>query len=177
MKQKKTSETGTPPQYPWLVNRHKHSTVIERRVRRFLNRQTPEGDEEARKLLSAIPPEKRGEEYYFLSGCLRHRMGHTTDAMAYLDRACELAQGKISEYEKVRATLQSEAEPTPEDMENFMTFDDDGQMYQPHRAFVFWNFVGECCVEGCFECACEGCTSGCAEGCCEAGCDGCSCDC
>ena len=176
MKNAKKTAADTQQKYPWLVKKQKTSTVIERRVRRFLNQQTPEGDENARQLLSTISSDKRSAEYYFLSGCLRHRMGHMTDAMAYLDRACEMAQGKIPEYETIRNSLKLDAEPTPEVLENFADFES-GDIYRPRPAFVFWNFMGECCAEGCMECTCDACCEGCGEGCCEGCCEGCSCDC
>lgn len=169
MKKKKHDEGATLSPYPTLAKRQKDSTVIERRVRRLLNRQTPEDDENARQLLATIRPDKRGAEYYFLSGCLRHRLGHLTDALAYLDRACELSKNKCSEYTKLRDTVRAAAAPTTEALEHFAVIDPEGQPHSRGRTFVFWNFMGECCTEGCCECCIEGCCEGCA--------DGCSCDC
>ena len=176
MKKNKT-KTSDSPKYPMLAPKQKNSSVTERRVRRCLNRQTPEGDEQARTLLAAIPPEKRGAEYYFLAGCLRYRLGHIMDAKAYLDRACELSWGKIPEYETVRDSLDETSAPTPEETENFAVIDPTGEVYQPRRAYVFWGGLGECCTEACCECGCEVCTEGCCEGCASGCCEGCSCDC
>ncbi len=152
-------------QYPLLAKRQKASTVMERKVRRLLNEQTAQSQDEAWRILSAISPSKRGAEWYFLSGCLRYRLGHFTDTFAYLEKAVELSDGKIPEYQAMKDTLtQTSITLSPP------TDQDPLQGIQPaSRGSMFAGFMGECCTEGCCECLCEGC--------CEGLCDGCDCDC
>lgn len=169
---KKTSSDTTQPKYPMLAKRQKKSTIMERKVRRLLNQQTDQGDREAWKILSAIQPQKRGAEWYFLSGCLRHRMGYYTDADAYLDTAIRLSNGKVEEYIHIKEKLN-----TPEGIPSVsFNFQDAPPM---SKGEMCGECAGECFIEGCAECCgtgcCEGCTEGCATGCCEGCCDGCDC--
>lgn len=158
-----------------LEKRQKSSTVIERRVRRLLNRHTEASDREAWKILSAVNPDKRSAEWYFLLGCLRYRMGHLTDALSHFNYACELSKGKIPEYERFRDELTEATRLTSETLARFGEVEDvpPGCVTNGGKRDVFFGFVGEVCVEGCCECSCQCC----AEGGCEACCSNCDCDC
>ena len=142
---------------------------MERKVRRLLNEQTDESHREAWQILTAISPQKRSAEWYFLSGCLRHRMGYITDATAYLDLAIERSSGQIPEYKTMKDALTNTTitlrDPEAQDSLQDIPPAGKGSM-----------FFG-CVEEGCIECCGEICCEGCCQGCCEGGCDGCDCDC
>ena len=142
---------------------------MERKVRRLLNEQTDESHREAWQILTAISPQKRSAEWYFLSGCLRHRLGYLTDAEFYLEKAVELSHGSIPEYQTMKETLLNP---------NAIHFADPDSMAGVEPASKGSMFVGcmeECFIEGCGECCCECCGEGCCEGICEGLCDGCDC--
>ena len=130
--------------YPMLRSRSALSDGKMRRIRRLLNHQTRAYDEEARRALASIEPERRDAEWYFLAGCLQHRHGHMVDAQAHIDRACELGEEQVPEYREVYDKILS-------DVSNDVGGDQTLDRTEDKQPKDVWGLV----QDGCCECCCE----------------------
>ena len=63
---------------------------------------------EADRLLRAIPPEERGAEWHFLTGCVLFKRGYYVDAQKLFDRACEMDPYN-QEYRTAREQINRQA--------------------------------------------------------------------
>lgn len=63
---------------------------------------------EADRLLRAIPPEERGAEWHFLTGCVLFKRGYYVDAQKLFDRACEMDPYN-QEYRTAREQINQQA--------------------------------------------------------------------
>lgn len=63
---------------------------------------------EADRRLRAIPPEDRGAEWHFLTGCVLYKRGYFVDAQKLFDRACEMDPYN-QEYQTARDQLGKQA--------------------------------------------------------------------
>ena len=63
---------------------------------------------EAEQILATIPPEQRGAEWHFLTGCIAVNRGHYVDAQHFFDTACGMDPAN-PEYKEAQTRLRNRA--------------------------------------------------------------------
>ncbi|MBE6529696.1 MAG: molecular chaperone DnaJ [Ruminococcaceae bacterium] len=95
---------------------------------------------EADRRLRAIPPEERGAEWHFLTGCVLFKRGYFVDAQKLFDRACEMDPYN-REYQTARDQLGRQA--------------NDPSGYRTSEQSSFNNACTCCNSLLCADCCCE----------------------